>query len=94
MGRLSFKELAKANTRENRNVVISKAYNEDGKNIGYVLAEQYVVKEDGKEVNMFLKHSSIGVMTKEGLLNLYKAVTEACEKVGLISSEESEQNTK
>lgn len=92
MGRLNYKELAKASTKKNRNVVISEAYDKKGESVGYVMAEQYVVQEDGKEVNLFLKHSSIGIMDKEGLRNLYKAVTHACSKAGLFK--ENEQNAK
>lgn len=92
MGRLNYKELAKASTKKNRNVVISEVYDKKGESVGYVMAEQYVVQEDGKEVNLFLKHSSIGIMDKEGLMNLYKAVTHACSKAGLFK--ENEQNVK
>ena len=92
MGRLNYKKLAKAKTKENRNVVISEAYDSKGESVGYVIAEQFVVQEDGKEVNLFLKHSSMGIMDKDGLMNMYKAITHACSKAGLFK--ENEQNTK
>lgn len=92
MGRLNYKELAKANTKKNRNVVISEAYDSKGESVGYVIAEQFVVQEDGKEVNLFLKHSSMGIMDKDGLMNMYKAITHACSKAGLFK--ENEQNAK
>ena len=57
-----------------------------------MIAEQFVVQEDGKEVNLFLKHSSMGIMDKDGLMNMYKAITHACSKAGLFK--ENEQNAK
>lgn len=45
MGRLKYNQLAKAQTKENRNVVISEAATLDGETLGYAVSEQIVIHE-------------------------------------------------
>lgn len=82
MGRLIYKELAKGQIKQSRNVVISEATNTEGDFVGYSVAQQLVTKEpDGKETKVFLKDSGMGVIPVEGLINLYNACEEALTKL-------------
>lgn len=84
MGRLTYKELSKRKFKEQRNVVISEAFDRENKSIGYSVAEQLVTEEDGKEIKVFLK-GGLGIVDAEGLLQLKEAVDNACIKLGLIT---------
>lgn len=80
MGRLIFKELSKKEFKKNRNVVISKATGNNGKLIGYSIAEQLVVDEDGKKTEMFLR-GGLGIVSIEGLEKLKDAIEEAISNI-------------
>lgn len=84
MGRLTYKELSKCKFKEQRNVVISEAFDRENKSLGYSIAEQLVTEEDGKEIKVFLK-GGLGIVDAEGLLQLKEAVDNACIKLGLIT---------
>ena len=84
MGRLIYKELSKQKFKEQRNVVISEAFDRENKSLGYSIAEQLVTEEDGKEIKVFLK-GGLGIVDAEGLLQLKEAVDNACIKLGLIT---------
>lgn len=84
MGRLIYKELSKKKFKEQRNVVISEAFDRENKSLGYSIAEQLVTEEDGKEIKVFLK-GGLGIVDAEGLLQLKEAVDNACIKLGLIT---------
>lgn len=84
MGRLTYKELSKCKFKEQRNVVISEAFDRENKSLGYSVAEQLVTEEDGKEIKVFLK-GGLGIVDAEGLLQLKEAVDNACIKLGLIT---------
>lgn len=94
MGRLTFRQLSTRRFKENRNVVISEAYDTETQKVGYSIAEQLVTEENGKETRMFLKNS-LGVVSEDGLLSLLDCVLEACDKLGLIENEpiEIEENS-
>ena len=84
MGRLTYKELSKCKFKEQRNVVISEAFDKENKSLGYSVAEQLVTEEDGKEIKVFLK-GGLGIVDAEGLVQLKEAVDNACVKLGLIT---------
>ena len=84
MGRLTYKELSKCKFKEQRNVVISEAFDRENKSLGYSVAEQLVTEEEGKEIKVFLK-GGLGIVDAEGLLQLKEAVDNACVKLGLIT---------
>lgn len=84
MGRLTYKELSKCKFKEQRNVVISEAFDRENKSLGYSIAEQLVTEEDGKEIKVFLK-GGLGIVDAEGLLQLKEAIDNACIKLGLIT---------
>ena len=77
MGRLTYKELSKQKFKEQRNVVISEAFDRDNNPLGYSIA-------DGKEIKVFLK-GGLGIVDEKGLLQLKEAVDNACIKLGLIT---------
>lgn len=83
MGRLTYKELSKKKIKEQRNVVISEAFDNDNNMLGYSIAEQLVTSESGKETKVFLK-GGLGIVSKEGLMQLKEAVDSACVKAGAI----------
>lgn len=83
MGRLVYKELSKKRIKEQRNVVISEAFDKDNKSIGYSIAEQLVTNEDGKQIKVFLK-GGLGIVDADGLLQLKEAIDTACSKLGLV----------
>ena len=83
MGRLTYKELSKQKFKEQRNVVISEAFDRDNNSLGYSIAEQLVTEEDGKEIKVFLK-GGLGIVDADGLLQLKNAVDNACIKLGLL----------
>lgn len=83
MGRLTYKELSKQKFKEQRNVVISEAFDRENKSLGYSIAEQLVTEEEGKEIKVFLK-GGLGIVDAEGLLQLKEAVDNACIKLGLM----------
>lgn len=84
MGRLTYKELSKQRFKEQRNVVISEAFDRDNNPLGYSIAEQLITEEDGKEIKVFLK-GGLGIVDEKGLLQLKEAVDNACIKLGLIT---------
>lgn len=84
MGKLTYKELSKQKFKEQRNVVISEAFDRDNNPLGYSIAEQLVTEEDGKEIKVFLK-GGLGIVDEKGLLQLKEAVDNACIKLGLIT---------
>ena len=84
MGRLTYKELSKCKFKEQRNVVISEAFDKENKSLGYSVAEQLVTEEEGKEIKVFLK-GGLGIVDAEGLLQLKEAIDNACVKLGLIT---------
>lgn len=84
MGRLTYKELSKQKFKEQRNVVISEAFDRDNNSLGYSIAEQLITEEDGKEIKVFLK-GGLGIVDEKGLLQLKEAVDNACIKLGLIT---------
>ena len=88
MGRLTYKELSKCKFKEQRNVVISEAFDKENKSLGYSVAEQLVTEEEGKEIKVFLK-GGLGIVDAEGLLQLKEAVDNACVKLGLITEHHS-----
>ena len=83
MGRLTYKELSKQKFKEQRNVVISEAFDRDNNSLGYSIAEQLVTEEDGKEIKVFLK-GGLGIVDADGLLQLKNAVDTACYKIGIL----------
>ena len=83
MGRLTYKELSKQKFKEQRNVVISEAFDRDNNSLGYSIAEQLITEEDGKEIKVFLK-GGLGIVDADGLLQLKNAVDNACSKRGLL----------
>lgn len=85
MGRLTYKELSKQKFKEQRNVVISEAFDKENKSLGYSIAEQLVTEEEGKEIKVFLK-GGLGIVDAEGLLQLKDAIDNACIKLGLITA--------
>ena len=80
MGRLKYNQLAKAHTKENRNVVISEAATLGGETLGYAVSEQIVIHEGEKDITMFLKNG-LGIMSKEGLMNFRNAIDKALEQI-------------
>lgn len=77
MGRLNYREISKKKIKDNRNVVISEAYNKDDcKFIGYSIAEQLEMED----IKVFLR-GGLGIVGKEGLMSLKEAIDEACEKL-------------
>ena len=80
MGRLKYNQLAKAQTKENRNVVISEAATLEGEKLGYAVSEQIVIHEGEKDTTMFLKNG-LGIVSKEGLVNLRDAINKTLEQI-------------
>ena len=80
MGRLKYNQLAKAQTKENRNVVISEAATLDGETLGYAVSEQIVIHEGEKDTTMFLKNG-LGIVSKEGLVKLRDAINKTLEQI-------------
>lgn len=85
MGKLSFKELSNKKYKEQRNIVISEAFDMDNKLKGYSIAEQLVAQEGENKIAIFLK-GGLGIVDKEGLMHLKEAIDEACIKIGLIKN--------
>lgn len=80
MGRLNYNELSKRRFKEQRNIVISEARNVKTNDLeGYAVTEQLVTEENGKEVRIFLK-GGLGLVDKEGLVQLRDCLNEAIEK--------------
>lgn len=80
MGRLNYNELSKRRFKEQRNIVISEARNVKTNDLeGYAVTEQLVTEENGKEVRIFLK-GGLGLVDKEGLIQLRDCLNEAIEK--------------
>lgn len=84
MGRLNYSEVAKGRIKEQRNLVISEVSDRDGNELGCSIAEQLVTEEGGKEVKLFLK-GGLGIVSKEGLLQIKSIVDCACDKLGLLT---------
>ena len=85
MGRLNYNELSKRRFKEQRNIVISEARNVKTNDLeGYAVTEQLVTEENGKEVRIFLK-GGLGLVDKEGLIQLRDCLNEAIEKTNLSS---------
>lgn len=80
MGRLKFKQLSLEEIKPDRNIVISEAVDKDGNCLGYSVAEQMKAMSDGKEVKVFLK-GGLGILSRDGLESLKKAVVEACDSL-------------
>lgn len=85
MGKLSFKELSNKKYKEQRNIVISEAFDVDNKLKGYSIAEQLIAQEGENKIAIFLK-GGLGIVDKQGLLQLKEAIDEACIKIGLIKN--------
>lgn len=80
MGRLNYNELSKRRFKEQRNIVISEARNVKTNDLeGYAVTEQLVTEENGKEVRIFLK-GGLGLVDKEGLIQLRDCLNEAIKK--------------
>lgn len=85
MGRLNYNELSKRRFKERRNIVISEARNVKTNDLeGYAVTEQLVTEENGKEVRIFLK-GGLGLVDKEGLIQLRDCLNEAIEKTNTSS---------
>jgi hypothetical protein len=80
MGRLSYNEIAHSRFKQTRDVVVSEAFLENGKKIGYSIAERLTVSEEQGETRVFLR-GGLGIVDKEGLFALKKTIDEACERV-------------
>lgn len=89
MARLNYKEIAKRRIKEKRNVVISEAYNKENECIGYSIAEQLIIEEEGTEIKVFLKNG-LGIVDSDGLLKLKEAIDEACIALNLVEECECE----
>ena len=85
MGKLNFKELANKKYKEQRNIVISEAFDTDNRLKGYSIAEQLVAQEGENQIAIFLK-GGLGIVDEQGLLQLKEAVDEACAKIGLLKN--------
>lgn len=80
MGRLNYNELSKRRFKERRNIVISEARNVKTNDLeGYAVTEQFVTEENGKEVRIFLK-GGLGLVEREGLIQLRDCLNEVIEK--------------
>lgn len=80
MGRLNYNELSKRRFKKRRNIVISEARNVKTNDLeGYAVTEQLVTEENGKEVRIFLK-GGLGLVEREGLIQLRDCLNEAIEK--------------
>ena len=80
MGRLTFRELSSKRFKDRRNVVISEAATLDGETLGYAVSEQIVIHEGEKDTTMFLKNG-LGIVSKEGLVNLRDAINKTLEQI-------------
>ena len=80
MARLKYNQLSKAEIKNNRNVVISEAATLDGETLGYVVSEQIVIHEGDKDTTMFLQNG-LGIVSKEGLINLRDAINKTLEQI-------------
>ena len=80
MARLKYNQLSKAEIKNNRNVVISEAMIPESNTLGYAVSEQIVIHEGEKETTMFLKNG-LGIMSKEGLMNLRNAIDKVLEQI-------------
>ena len=80
MARLKYNQLSKVEIKNNRNVVISEAMIQESNTLGYAVSEQIVIHEGEKETTMFLKNG-LGIMSKEGLMNLRNAIDKALEQI-------------
>lgn len=80
MGRLSYNEIAHSRFKPTRDVVVSEAFLENGKMIGYSIAERLTVTEEQGETKVFLR-GGLGIVDKAGLFELKKTIDEACERV-------------
>lgn len=77
MEKLKYKELAKANIQEKRNIVISKVESTiSTEEKGFTIAQQLEVEEGNKITNMYLKNA-IHVDNLQGLFNLRDALNVA-----------------
>lgn len=85
MGKLNFKELSNKKYKEQRNIVISEAFDTDNSLKGYSIAEQLVAQEGENQIAIFLK-GGLGIVDEQGLLQLKEAVDEACAKIGLLKN--------
>lgn len=72
---VEYKELASAPMNEQRNVVISECSKG-----GYTLAQQVVVEEGKRKINVFMKNA-IQIESNEALYNLRDALNIAIEKI-------------
>lgn len=85
MGRLNYEELSKRKIKEQRNIVISKAKEvKTNEEVGYAVTEQLITEENGKEVRIFLK-GGLGIVSREGLIQLRDCLNEAIEKTNQCS---------
>ena len=80
MARLKYNQLSKAEIKNNRNVVISEGATLDGETLGYAVSEQIVIHEGDKDTTMFLKNG-LGIVSKEGLVNLRDAINKTLEQI-------------
>lgn len=80
MGRLKFEEQARCKMRGNRNLVVSKAINEEGKAVGYSVAECVVTEHEGNKEDMFLKCSGLGILSRENLEEIVSCIQGVLEK--------------
>lgn len=91
MGRLRFKEITKERIKPKRNIVISEAYNEKNERIGFAVSEQLVDKnDDGTETKVFLK-GGLGIISEEGIYNMFLALEKVLIDLGYLESVEVEQ---
>lgn len=80
MGRLNYTELSKRKFKPQRNIVISETRNIKTNDLeGYAVTEQLITEENGKEVRIFLK-GGLGLVDREGLIQLRDCLNEAIEK--------------
>lgn len=93
MGRLRFEELGKAPYKDNRNLVVSKAYDEQNNVIGYAVSIQLVENAGQKtEKRVFLK-DGIGIVSPEALLRLADMLSYVCYEEHLLSVDPEEGKT-
>lgn len=85
MGRMRFEELAKVKYKQNRNLVVSRAYDHEGNFRGYAVSRQLVENEGQEnETRVFLKEG-IGIVDPDALVSMADMFAEVCHDEGLLT---------
>ena len=85
MGRMRFEELSKVRYKQNRNLVVSRAYDREGNPRGYAISRQLVENEGQEnETRVFLKEG-LGIVDADALVAMADMFAQICHDEGLLT---------